>query len=239
MWRDLHRELSAHGVSVLTIALEAEPSRALPYLDAAGDELAALIDRTHATGPALGLINVPLAVWIEADGTVVRPAHYCPVSPSPFAGRAVPEGLDPRMAGRIELLASRPDRHLDYLAALRDWAANGPASAWALDPDAVRQAGGRRTADQARAAACFELGESLRRSGDEAAAVPWWREAHRLQPENVAYKRQAWSFVTTAAGATDVDLIQEDTGPYEGNWLDDMIAIGMDRAYPELMPRSA
>ena len=74
------------------------------------------------------------------------------------------------------------------------------------------------------------LGEHLfEREGQESAA-PWWREAHRLQPSNWTYKRQAWSLATTKPGDPS-DLIQEPTGLYEGNWLDDLVAQGGPSQY--------
>lgn len=240
MWKDLSEELRALGVSVITVCLEVDPSRAEKWLDALGPDTFAdggmlnLIDTTHATASTLGLINVPMAMWVEADGTIVRPAHHCPVSASPFAGRPVPDGLPERVAGRIQLLADRPDRHEEYLAALRDWALNGTASSWSLDVDAAAAASGVKTAEHAMADAEFELGEFLLRTYDHDAAVPHWREAHRLHPENLGYKRQAWSLITTPEGADDVDLFQEETGPYDGNWLDDCRDIGMGVLYPEL-----
>ena len=61
--------------------------------------------------------------------------------------------------------------------------------------------------------------------------MPWWREAHRLDPENWTYKRQAWTFVTTAADASEPDLVQGPNEVYEGNWLDDVLAAGGGAKY--------
>jgi len=63
-----------------------------------------------------------------------------------------------------------------------------------------------------------------------AGPVPWWRQAHELFPENWTYKRQAWTLVTTQAGAEN-DLIQGPNDVYAGNWLDDVIAAGGGGAY--------
>jgi hypothetical protein len=82
-----------------------------------------------------------------------------------------------------------------------------------------------RPVDHARAAACFELGEAAFGEGGLEAAAPWWREAHRLEPSNWTYKRQAWTLATTAPGQPS-DLIQEPTDLFEGNWLDDVVANG-------------
>ena len=60
------------------------------------------------------------------------------------------------------------------------------------------------------AAACFELGQHLHRHGHQHDAVRWFREAHRLAPENWTYKRQAWTFA---------DPLQGPTEQYESDWL--------------------
>jgi len=77
-----------------------------------------------------------------------------------------------------------------------------------LTPDEVVERSLPRGADEARAAACFELGEHLRRTVGHDAAVPWWREAHRLHPANWTYKRQAWTLVTTPEGAEENDAAE-------------------------------
>jgi len=87
-----------------------------------------------------------------------------------------------------------------------------------------------RAADESEAAACFELGRFCHASGDEEGAVRWWREAHRLDPNNWTYKRQAWSIATTAPGEAS-DLMQGPTELYDGNWLDDVKAIGGGEKY--------
>ncbi len=103
---------------------------------------------------------------------------------------------------------------------------HGADSRFALTPEAVLARSGDRPIDHARAAACFEMGQYLWRTEGNEAAVPWWREAHRLFPDNWTYKRQAWTFVTTPEGATENDLMQGPNDVYEGNWLDDVLAVG-------------
>ena len=53
----------------------------------------------------------------------------------------------------------------------------------------------------------------------------WFREAHRLQPDNWTYKRQAWTFV---------DPLQGPTEPYDSDWLSDVKEIGAENYYPEI-----
>ncbi|MGA0153912.1 MAG: ResA-like WAxxUGC motif-containing protein, partial [Ilumatobacteraceae bacterium] len=63
------------------------------------------------------------------------------------------------------------------------------------------------------------------------------REAHRLHPLNLTYKRQAWTLVTTAPGATENDLMQGPNEVYESNLLDDVLGHGGFGAFivrPEL-----
>lgn len=226
MWQALHEELSPLGVTVVTVAMDAEASMAERWVSAASPTHPTLIDRTHSLGGALGFVNVPMAAWIDENGVLVRPAESSRIVPSGMAGREVPPGLPPRIAARFELLRhAEANAHEPYLAALRDWARRGADSPFALTPDEVIQRSQPRHADEARAAACFEMGEHLRETVGVDAATPWWREAHRLQPSNWTYKRQAWSLETTAPGESS-DLIQEPTDRYEGNWLDDLVAQG-------------
>jgi hypothetical protein len=105
-----------------------------------------------------------------------------------------------------------------------------------LSPDEVVARSQPRGRAQAEAAACFELGQHLHDAGDQEGAVTWWREAHRLDPNNWTYKRQAWSLASTPAGEPS-DLMQGPTELYDGNWLDDVKAIGGgSEYYPSFQP---
>jgi hypothetical protein len=211
-------------MEVVTVALDTGGSEAAgPWIDLAKPEHPALIDEAHLLDEVLGVVNVPSGVWIDEQGVIVRP-------PEPaFPGRVVlaeldmPDNLPARLA---EMLAEsrkikvEPERYLD---ALRDWAKRGDESRFALPPDEVIERSRPRSPDESRAAASFELGQHLYRTGHPRDAVRWFREAHRLQPENWTYKRQAWSFV---------DALQGPTEEYEGDWLSDVRAIGAENYYP-------
>jgi hypothetical protein len=250
VWQALHAELSPLGTDVVTIALDSDPELAYPWMDAAASTHVALVDRGHVTGSLLGFVNVPLALWVDANGNIVRPAEVANVVPNSLKGKPLPEGLPPRINGRLELVQQFADVSQDYLAAIRDWAVKGSASAFALSSDDVIARSQPVSADAARAGACFELGqyllansgpdEGLAGGPDEGldsgpdggldAAAPWWREAHKLDPTNWTYRRQAWSLSTTVAGQP-ADLIQEPTDRFEGNWLDDLVASGGADSY--------
>src|SRR5205807_2424283 len=133
--------------------------------------------------------------------------------------------LDPYVRGMLEetrKIRSDPRR---YTAALRDWVAKGSASRFALAPDEVVRRSQERSPDAVRAAAHFELGQHLWRAGNASDAVPHFREAHRLQPENWTYKRQAWSLANPMQGPSD---------EYESDWLRDVQKIGAANYYPPL-----
>ena len=150
---------------------------------------------------------------------------------SPLRDMDIPEGLPERLDRTFREVKAIPDVSDEYRAAIVDWAQKGAESQFVLSPDEVIARSQPRGADEARAAACFELGEHLRRTPRHEAAVPWWREAHRLYPANWTYKRQAWTLVTTPEGAEENDLLQGPNDVYEGNWLDDVIAGGGGQAY--------
>lgn len=177
-----------------------------------------------------------MAVWIDEGGTIVRPAEGASIERSPLRDMDIPEGLPERLTRMFTEVKKIPDVADDYRAAIVDWTHQGAASRFVLTPEEVVARSQPRGVDEARAAACFELGEHLRRTVHPEAAVPWWREAHRLYPANWTYKRQAWTLVTTPEGATENDLMQGPTDVYEGNWLDDVIAGGGGEAYT-VLPR--
>jgi hypothetical protein len=109
-----------------------------------------------------------------------------------------------------------------------DWVANGADSQYALAPDEVVRRSGPRDDAQARAAAEFDLGQYLHRNGEHEAAIPHWRNAHRLFPSNWTYKRQAWNF--------EDPMRQGHTDTYDSSWFEDVKALGAENYYPEIVP---
>lgn len=166
-----------------------------------------------------------MGLWIDEDGLLVRPPEPAFVQRSPLRDMEVPDDLEPRLKDMLveaKKIRTEPDK---YVGALRDWVANGPDSPYALSPDEVVERSRPRGEDVARAAAHFELGQHLHRAGHADDAVPHFREAHRLQPENWTYKRQAWSFA---------DPFQGPTEHYDGDWLSDIREVGAENYYPPL-----
>ena len=148
----------------------------------------------------MGFINVPNGVWIDEQGMLVRPAEpaWPPREPNATRYDQIPEDTPQRlkdMLGEARKIRSDP---AGYVAALRDWVELGVDSRYALTPQEVVERSQPRPVEQARAAAAFELGQHLWREGYRDAAVGWFRESHRLHPDNWTYKRQAWTLVTSS-----------------------------------------
>lgn len=217
---------------VVTVALDVDPEKARPWIEAASPTHPSLIDTAHVTDELLGFVNVPMAVWIDESGTLVRPAEFASIKRSPLRDGPVPEGLPERLTRMMTEVKKVPENADAYLAAIHDWVAHGADSPFALAPDDVVERSRPLPMEHAKAAACFELGQHLYTTVGNEAAVPWWRQAHALFPENWTYKRQAWTLVTTAEGEPS-DLIQGPNDVYEGNWLDDVITGGGGENYYE------
>jgi hypothetical protein len=229
VWQALHNEISPFGVDVVTVALDVNPAHAAPWIDLANPTHPSLIDTAHITAELYGFQNVPMAVWIDANGMFVRPPELASIEAR--VEIKLPDEAPERIKQMMAQVNGFPDVGVAYRDAIVDWAHKGSASSFALSSDEVMERSQGRTADHARAAACFELGQHLLHTHGHDAAVPWWREAHRLFPENWSYKRQAWTLVTTPEGAEANDLMQGPNDVYEGNWLDDLVAQGGSANY--------
>ena len=234
MWQSLRSEVHAKGVEVVTVGLDTGGADAVrPWIEAAAPEHPSLIDQAHLTDELLGFSNVPMAVWVDEDQMLVRPAEQANPRRSPLREMKVPDGLPDELREVMLEVRKIPDYSETYMAALRDWIDNGASSRYALSPDEVVARSRPRPREWAEAAACFELGQHLWRAGDRDGAVPWWRAAHRLDPNNWTYKRQAWSLAVTAPGQP-TNLLQGPTDLYEGDWVKDIKALGAENYYPPL-----
>ncbi len=237
MWQELREtELYPAGIEVVTVALDTGGAEAAGrFVERAAPTHPSLLDASHVLDQRLGIVNVPSGVWVDETGTIVRPpepAH----APNDQLGRIEQllerDDLPPRarqMAEATLEIRYEPDA---YLAALRDWAANGADSRYVLPPDEVVARSRPMSAEVARAAACFELGTYLHRRGLTDRATTWFREAHRLDPDNWTYKRQAWQFVDP--------ILQGPSEEYDSDWLSEVRAVGPENYYPplELEPRA-
>jgi len=228
VWQELREELRPQGVEVVTVALDTGGADAAgPFIDAAEPQHPSLIDAEHRLDELLGIDNVPSGVWIDEDGILVRPPETAHPGKSMLRemmrGQKVPDDLPPyvlEMLAQTAKIRVKPER---YAAALRDWAAAGRESRYVLAPEEVVQRSRPRPPELSAAAAHFALGQHLHRADDLEGARAHFREAHRLDPGNWTYRRQAWSFE---------DPFQGPTEHYDSDWLRDVKASGAENYYP-------
>ena len=239
----MRQELHPDGLEIVTVALTtigAEDARR--WIEATHPEHPALIDQAHVLDELFGVVNVPSGLWIDEQGTIVRPAE--PAWPGSFGrrGPAAQSADQPERYAQIFGEAAKIRRDSEgYVAALRDWVARGPESPFVLAPDEVIARSQPRSPAVAEAAAHFELGQHLYRAGFPEDAIPHFRAAHRLQPDNWTYRRQAWYLAAPMPG--DLGAFwqgplpgQEAEWPYESDWLSDVRQSGAENYYQPPAP---
>jgi tetratricopeptide (TPR) repeat protein len=198
------------------------------------------------------VVNIPNVVWIDEHGVIVRPAE--PGWPGPTA---LPDSLVRALAERakeggqrgvgtspeiLDIIRSGQDQAA-YPDAIRDWARRGASSRFALTPDEVVAASTPRPRDRSAGAAHFELAQHLWRAGRRDAALAHFNEAHRLQPDNWTYKRQAWSLVGEERVGGELGRFaqnplpgEEADWPFASSFDADVAALGPGEYYPDTMP---
>lgn len=228
VWRQLRADLHPHGLEIVTVALDLEVDAARSWIERSGAEHPQLVDTGHKLDALLGIVNVPTALWVDENRIIVRPPHAAAVERYDFSKLKAPEGLpddlDAHIRDMLEQVKRIPRFDADhYVEALRDWVEHGAGSEYALTPDEVVQRSAPRSRAVAEAAAEFDLGQYLHHSGHVEDARSHFRAAHRLQPENWTYKRNAWELVSPA--------IQGPSEFYDGDWLADIKAAGPENYY--------
>jgi hypothetical protein len=222
VWQALRAELYPR-LEIVTVALEARGAAAArPWIEKAEPGHPSLVDERHVLA-ALGIVNVPSGVWIDEAGVIVRPPETAHPRRPAFKDQAIPADATPRERERIEIVKALNADAERYVAALRDWIANGAASRFALASDAVVRRSRPRPLSEATAAAHFALGQQLHASGEPALATEHFKEAQRLHPTSWTYRRDAW-----AIAGPDYPTI------YGTTWLDDVKREGVENYYPTL-----
>jgi len=173
-----------------------------------------------------GMTNAPFAIWIDEDGTIVRPAEVA------FAPRTHDDGQDQssliaqlpeRQRAIVEAMTTNMSDPSRYAAAVRDWAERGRQSRYVLPEGEVIERSRPRPPEFGLAAAHFELAQHLHRAGYPLDAVPHFQAAHRLDPTNWSYHREALSLVDPSWGQV-----------YERDMLSEVAEVGPETFYPSL-----
>jgi hypothetical protein len=235
VWQALRNELHPQGLEIVTIALDVDAEAARQCIEQTKPNHPSLIDSAHRVDELFGVINVPNGVWIDEEGMIVRPVEQAwPERDSAPDWQKMADSPDvpEQLRETLQLASHIVIQPKEYTAALRDWVAKGEASRYALPPQEVIGRSGPRDQAQAQAAAYFELGQYLWENGKRDLAPRHWREAHRLQPDNWTYKRQAWSLADPFQGQSEL---------YDSCWVKDVQKIGAENYYPplNLSPASA
>lgn len=174
-WESVYKELKPLGLEMISAAQDTggEPV-ARPIYNNAKVSYAALVDPNHEVSSLYRMVNVPMGVWIDEEGRMVRP-------PEVAYSRNV-------RLGEIKVEGSK------YVEALRDWVKRGKESEYALKADDLVKRAGKRSAKEGEADAAFRLATYLVAQGDRKGADPYFAKAQALCPDNWNYHRQQWSF---------------------------------------------
>jgi len=154
------------------------------WYDAAKATFTTLIDTKHSVSTAYQFINVPMGIWVDEKGRVVRPAEPAWTNDQTMeigAKSIVTEGTA-------------------YLTALRDWVAEGDASKYALSDDEFARRVKPRSPAEMEADASFKLAVYFHDKGNNEFAAKYWAKAQALNPDDWNYSRQDWSFTPQEAG---------------------------------------
>jgi hypothetical protein len=139
-----------------------------------------------------------MGVWIDERGRVVRPAEP-----------AWTESRTDVFGGKALVIEGEP-----YVAALRDWVANGERSAYALSDEEFARRVKSRSPAEMEADASFKLAVWFHQAGNDALASKYFERAQQLNPDDWNYHRQQWSFTPQDAPKKWMEKFQKLEQPY-------------------------
>lgn len=178
---------------IVSVAMDADPEAARPWIKAASPEYITLIDQNHLLSSLYNMVNVPQAVWIDETGRIVRPVE-------------TGGSLDILREFDLEIGAFKPEAverskraKRTYIDAVKDWAVNGSASSFLFDRDEARARVPAMRDDIAMAHAKFQLGQYLKRKGRTDEADNIFGECRRLHPDS-------WNIFRETTGRTESGL---------------------------------
>lgn len=158
----------------------------------------ALIDVQHTISTAYHLINVPMGIWIDERGRVVRPAEP-----------AWTRDNELKIGAKSIVTQGAP-----YIAALKDWVANGERSSYVLGDEEFARRVKPRTDAEMEADASFKLAVWFHNAGKNELAAKYFLRAEKLNPDDWNYHRQDWSFTPNEAGKKWLEKFQALDRPY-------------------------
>jgi len=185
-WQKLYSELHGNHFEIVAAAQDTGGEAAAgKWYDNAKATFTTLVDAQHAVSTAYQFINVPMGIWVDERGRVVRPAEPAWTTSTPIR-----IGAEKSIVIEGEL----------YLAGLRDWVRNGEASRYVLPDEEFARRVKPRTPAEMEADASFKLAVWFHDQGNAELASKYWRRAQELNPDDWNYHRQDWSFTPSEAG---------------------------------------
>lgn len=194
-WQAIYQRLKDKNFEIVSVAQDTNGVKdAGPWITAAHPTYTVLIDEKHLVSKLYNMVNVPSGVWIDEQGSIVRPNEVAFVDDrfKDFSG-----------------LDSAP-----YLNALADWVEKGDKSVYVMSEERLREKLTVNKSEIALAAAEFGLGEYLYKSGHLTEAIPHFKSAQRLNPKSWNYKRQAYALSDAKRdyGTTFMDEVEKAGG---------------------------
>lgn len=162
-WERLQQELAGSGLRLFSVALDADPEDARPWIEAGRPSYPVAVDTAHVTAERFGITNVPSVVWVDEDDRIVKPPTIAPG--------------DDQFAEYTKIDSAR---HHD---ALRAWVADGTLPDSAAAEPQPRSDEGRRALAERRVAA------HLARHGRTDAARAHLAAAQALAPWDWTVRR--------------------------------------------------
>lgn len=77
-WQRLQDELGDAGLRLFSVALDADPEDARPWIEQASPSYPVAVDTAHVTAERYGITNVPSVVWVDEDDRIVKPPTIAP-----------------------------------------------------------------------------------------------------------------------------------------------------------------
>jgi peroxiredoxin len=184
-WQPIYEELKTKNFEIISVAEDtAGEAAAGPILDAAKPTYTTLIDTKHVISQLYNFVNVPSAAWIDEQGRIVR------INEGTYAKS---HKLSPQMTIGTDA----------YTPALRDWVAKGEKSKYVWTSQKVAEKIRKKSSDEAKAEAVFQLGTYFFDRNDRARADQYWNQAQALFPESWNMHRQDWSITDPSNAGTN------------------------------------
>jgi len=198
-WQKVYEELKDKNFEIVAAAEDTGGEAAAgQWYDRAKATYTTLIDVHHTVSSAYQFINVPMGIWVDERGRVVRPAE-----PAWTSNKTL------NIGAKSIVTEGEP-----YVAGVRDWVTNGDQSAYVLSDQEFARRVKPRSPTEMEADASFRLAVWLHQKGEKELASKYFEHAQQLNPEDWNYHRQQWSFTPQEAGKKWLEKFNALDHPY-------------------------